>query len=61
MPNIGPRQRRRRVIFGFAGAGTAAVLGVALALAGAPAWLRALVFLPLAAGTYGFFQYREKT
>ena len=60
-PNIGPAQRRRRLLYGVFGAGAALVSGVILASAGAPALSRALVFVPTAFAAFGFFQYREKT
>lgn len=59
--NIGARGRRRRLMLGLAGFAGAAVLAAGLSLAGAGPWARALVIVPLAAGCYGFFQYREKT
>lgn len=60
-PNIGVRGRRRRLRFGIAAFTAAAALALMLSLLHATPWLRALVFLPLAGGFHGFFQYREKT
>ncbi len=61
MPNIGPRERAKRMRFGvIAGAITAAVGTAAIAL-NAPVWARAFVFLPALMAGYGVFQAREKT
>jgi hypothetical protein len=59
IPNIGPRERARRLTFGLLSLAGAAVL--ALALAGSPLWLRSLLFLPVLGAAYGVFQYLEKT
>ena len=59
VPNIGPRQRARRLTSGLTALCGAAVL--AFVLASAAIWLRALVLLPLLAAAYGVFQYLEKT
>ncbi|HEU5318840.1 MAG TPA: hypothetical protein VFX49_22185 [Chloroflexota bacterium] len=60
-PNIGPRERRRRlagaIVLGVLGAIGA---GVLLALH-APRAARVLVFLPLAGGAISFFQWRDHT
>ena len=60
-PNIGPVQRRRRLRLGIIGAVAAIASGFLLTALDAPALLRALVFVPLAAAASGFIQYREKT
>jgi fatty acid desaturase len=59
--NIGPRERRKRAVFGVIGFALAAALGAALVLAGVPRWWRLLLFLPLAAGAYGVLQARAAT
>ena len=59
VPNIGPRERRRRRIGGVAALVLAGLLAVPLA--GAPLPLRALLFLPLLMAALGWFQAREKT
>jgi hypothetical protein len=59
VPNIGRRERRRRLTFGLLSFAVAAVL--ALLLARSPVWLRALVFLPSLTAAYGVFQYLDKT
>jgi hypothetical protein len=59
--NIGPRQRRKRLVGGvFALAVAAALLVVLLAVDAGRGW-RLLLLGPLWAGALGFFQYREKT
>lgn len=57
--NLGPRQRRRRLLSGVASLAVAIL--AAAALAGAPAPARALVALPLFGAALGFLQYLEKT
>lgn len=62
IPNIGPRQRRRRLVLGIASFAAAAALGAAVLALGSPSyWLRAAVFLPLYGGMLGVLQYRERT
>ena len=61
VPNIGPRERRRRLAFGLAvWAGTAAALAALLAIDAPRLWRLTLV-IPLWVGGVGFFQHREKT
>jgi hypothetical protein len=61
IPNIGPRERQRRLVGGFV------FLAIAAAVAGALVWFetprswRLLVFLPAWAAAIGFFQVSEKT
>jgi hypothetical protein len=59
VPNIGPRERARRLLLGLLAFGGAAALAVVLA--DSHITLRALVVLPLLAAGYGVFQYLEKT
>jgi uncharacterized membrane protein len=61
VPNIGPRQRRRRLVFGLISLIIAAVLAAVLADAEASIVVRALVALPLYASALGLLQHREKT
>ena len=61
IPNIGPRERRRRLIVGiamFVIAGTVAALLVA---AGAPRAWRVFVLFPAWVGSIGVFQAKEET
>jgi hypothetical protein len=61
IPNIGPRERRRRLVGGFV------FLAIAVCVAGCLVWFetprswRLLVFLPAWAAAIGFFQVSEKT
>lgn len=60
-PNIGPRQRRRRLIVGI-GAIVASVVTLAALLAtDTPRAARFLAALPFWAGALGFLQFRERT
>ena len=61
IPNLGPGQRRRRLVFGLVSLIIAAVLAAVLAAAEASIVVRAAVALPLYASTLGFLQHREKT
>jgi hypothetical protein len=61
IPNIGPKQQRRRLILGGLGLVAAAALAATLAAADAPVAMRAIVALPLYGAALGFFQHREKT
>jgi hypothetical protein len=61
IPNIGPREQRRRRLGGILMFAVAAALIGAFSLFGvAPLWGLAL-FIPFWAGATGFFQAREKT
>lgn len=60
-PNIGPRERRKRMHFGLVMLGVGAVALAALAAAGLPRLWRLALFLPFWAGALGVFQAREKT
>jgi hypothetical protein len=60
-PNIGPRQRQRRLIGGFLFLAVAACVGGCLILFEAPRPWRLLVFLPAWAAAIGFFQVSAKT
>lgn len=61
IPNIGPRERRRRLIGGIALLVFAAVAAFIFMWSGAPRLWRLLVFLPAWAGALGVFQVAEKT
>lgn len=59
--NIGPRQRRKRLLMGVA-ATVASVVALGLLLAtGAPRVARLLAALPFWSGALGILQHREKT
>ena len=61
IPNIGPRQRRQRIIGGVLGLVVAFAVAALLLSLGVARPFRLALFLPLFAGTTGLFQAREKT
>jgi hypothetical protein len=61
IPNIGPRERRRRLVGGFVFLLITACVGGGLILFNAPRPWRLLVFLPAWASALGFFQASAKT
>ena len=61
IPNIGPRERQRRLLFGIFALGLTAVLLVLLQVYGAERWLRFALFVPLWGASLGIFQATEKT
>jgi len=60
-PNIGPRQRQRRLIAGVLFLLVAAGAAAALILSGAPRPWRLLVFLPAWVAALGFYQVSAHT
>jgi len=61
IPNIGRRERRRRLLFGILALGLSAVLLILLQVYGADRWLRLALFGPLWGAALGIFQATEKT
>jgi hypothetical protein len=61
VPNIGRRERQRRLVGGIVMLAVAAGLAGGLMLFGAPRWWRLLVLLPAWGGALGLFQVRAKT
>ena len=61
VPNIGPDERRKRLVSGILAALVALVLLALLLLLDAGRLWRLLLFGPLWGATLGFFQHREKT
>lgn len=61
IPNIGPRERRRRLIIGIAMFVIAAAVAATLIVADAPKAWRLFVLLPLWVGALGVIQVKEKT
>ncbi len=59
--NIGPRERRKRLIFAAVSLALGVVIASALVSRGAAVGWRAALFLPLMSAALGFFQWREKT
>jgi hypothetical protein len=61
IPNIGPRERQRRLVGGFVFLAIAACVAGCLVWFEAPRSWRLLVFLPAWAAAIGFYQVKEKT
>lgn len=59
--NIGPCQRRRRLVTGLVAAAASVLALAALLAADAPRLTRLLAALPFWAGVLGVLQHREKT
>jgi hypothetical protein len=59
--NIGPRERKRRLVGGFVFLLVAVCVAVSLILFNAPRPWRLLVFLPTWAAAIGFFQVSART
>jgi len=56
LANIGPRERRKRLLYGLAGLAVGAGLEVAFVLRAAPAWWRLAVFAAFWLGALGVMQ-----
>ena len=61
IPNIGPRERRRRLVVGIAMFVIVGVVATLLVVAGAPRAWRLFVLFPAWVGSIGVFQAKEKT
>jgi len=61
VPNIGPKERWKRLMAGFIYLGVTIVAFVYLASHQSPRAYRLLLFLPLWGAGAGLFQYLEKT
>jgi uncharacterized membrane protein len=59
--NIGPAERRKRLIAGIVGLTVGVLLATALITLRAPAMWRMLLFFPFLFGALGVFQSRDKT
>ncbi|HEX8150840.1 MAG TPA: hypothetical protein VF591_26890 [Pyrinomonadaceae bacterium] len=59
--NIGPRERRKRRLFGIVSLTVAVGVAFVLVSFGAPRWSRLVVFFPLWMAGLGLLQAREKT
>jgi uncharacterized protein (DUF983 family) len=61
IPNIGPRERAKRMRTGIIGSVATAAVAATLIAVHAPRWTRLVVFMPAIVAAYGVFQAREKT
>ena len=59
--NIGPGERRKRLIAGIIGLTVGVLLAAALITLRSPAMWRMLLFFPFLFGALGVFQSRDKT
>lgn len=59
--NIGPKERRKRLIFGIAVLAATVVISFLFVFYKVPPLLRLTLFIPLFVGALGFFQSRGKT
>ena len=61
VPNLGPREQRKRLVFGIAVLGASVVIAPVLLLARVSLAWRLLLFVPFYLGALGVFQARDKT
>lgn len=61
IPNISPRERRKRLVFAVVEFGVTFTILAGLLALGASRWWRLPLFLLFWAGSSGFFQWRDKT
>jgi hypothetical protein len=59
--NIGPRERRQRLVFGIATLAASIVISFLFVFYGVRPVFRLPLFLPLFVGALGFFQARDRT
>jgi hypothetical protein len=59
--NIGPKQRRRRLLIGVTFLAVSAAAAAWMVMGGAPRLARVGLFIPLLVAGVGYFQWREKT
>ena len=59
--NIGPRERRRRLVMGAGALAAGGLILLGMIAAGAPRAWRIGLFFPFWMGSLGLFQAREKT
>lgn len=60
-PNIGPREKQKRLVAGVVMSAVTLCVGAALILAGIPRFWRLLTFVPAWIAGIGLFQVRENT
>ncbi len=61
IPNIGPRERLRRLVSGVIPFAVGLLILAALLLTGSSRWWRLVLFPFFVVATSGFFQWRDKT
>jgi hypothetical protein len=61
MVNIGPRERRKRLVFGIAALAVSIVISFLFVFTGVRPVFRLPLFIPLFVGALGFFQARDRT
>lgn len=61
LSNIGPKEQRKRLIFGVIALGFGIALGALLLATNADVLWRLVLFLPFAGAGIGYFQARDKT
>ncbi len=59
--NIGPRQQRRRLVFGLIAFAVGIAMAALLILSGVAVGWRIFLFVPFASAGIGYFQARDKT
>ena len=59
--NIGPRERRKRLVFGLVTLAASVVISFLFVFYGVRSVFRLFLFVPLFVGALGFFQYRDRT
>jgi hypothetical protein len=59
--NIGPKERRKRLVFGIVTLAAGVVVSFLFVFYRVPPLLRLTLFIPLFFGALGFFQSRDKT
>jgi hypothetical protein len=59
--NIGPRERRKRLVFGVIALTLSLVISAVFVVKGVPPIWRLSLFVPLYSGALGFFQSRDRT
>jgi hypothetical protein len=59
--NIGPRERRKRLVFGIVTLAASVVISFLFVFYGVRPVFRLPLFIPLFVGALGFFQYRART
>ena len=59
--NIGPRERRKRLVFAVVALSLSVVISASFVVEHVPPIWRLSLFIPLFAGALGFFQSRDRT